>query len=126
MLFSIYCRSVSGLVDTYRGYRISQDLLMESLTMKLTNKKIHLSVSECLFILIDRFDKIQNKLEICRNENKKLNLQKDEHICVFSRSRGMLTDWLYQEHNHDLFEFLKVCYTSSDKCKSSYRILIQS
>ena len=86
---------------------------MESVRFEFFNRIIHLGVAECLFILLDKYHKIQAELSLDRNENKKLNLQKDAHMNDSKRCRGMLTDWLYREHHDDLYKCLQVKLTVS-------------
>lgn len=73
------------------------------------NKLVHIPALEVFLISLDAFDKVQEKLDLTRNEYKQFNITKDGHLGKFEYIRGRIVNWLVDEKNkNDEFAYMKV------------------
>ncbi|XP_052062754.1 E3 ubiquitin-protein ligase rnf213-alpha-like isoform X2 [Mytilus californianus] len=101
--------SKTGLTNAFREYRIAADLLEASLKYPSGNSMIHLPATEVFLITLDRFDKIQDKLDLSRNIYQQLNITKDGHLRKYDYLRGRIVNWLADEPIYkEELKFLKV------------------
>ncbi|XP_052062678.1 E3 ubiquitin-protein ligase rnf213-alpha-like isoform X2 [Mytilus californianus] len=101
--------SSNGLIKWFMIYKIAADLLAESLRFPQSgNREIHLSAAEVFLTAVDRFHKIQEKLNPNRNEYKELSMTKDEHLTKFHELRLKIVAWLAgEEFTYKELEYMK-------------------
>ncbi|CAG2246214.1 RNF213 [Mytilus edulis] len=106
--------STPGLISTYRTYKIAANLLEESLKFRISNEPIHLPAIEVFLKSSDAYDKIQNKLDLSKNELKQINISKDGHLRKLEDFKGRIVHWLSEDIHYKELDFLKAV----NKCDS--------
>ncbi|CAC5419845.1 unnamed protein product [Mytilus coruscus] len=99
--------STPGLTNAYRTYRIAANLLEESLKFRISNEPIHLPAIEVFLKSSDAYDKIQNKLDLNKNEYKQINISKDGHLRKLEDFKGRIVHWLSEDIHYKELDFLK-------------------
>lgn len=78
---------------------------------RISNEPIHLPAIEVFLKSSDVYDKIQNKLDLSKNELKQINISKDGHLRKLEDFKGRIVHWLSEDIHYKELDFLKVSVT---------------